>query len=1008
MGPMQVLPRHRRIVWIAAAAVAGAAILSAGALLVPHHDKKSVENFIASAQAERAANNFPAALIDLKNALAKDPENLTARLLCAQLAIDLGDGEAAQVQLRHAQQDGAKELEMAELRAEAELLARQFEDVVRHTAPPPEGASTDLKASLLAARASAFLALSETDAALGSIEAGLSLNPHSVDVLIASARVFIPTGDLPSAHERLAEALTEAPKDLKVMQLQGDLAFAEHDYAAAEEAYGGIVVVRPWNLAARSDTARAQIATNKLKEAIETLDALRKVTPKDPNVNYLRALAAYRQNDFAAAYGYAQNALAVANDFAPAEFIAGSAAYALGQYEQAGTYYLAQYVYKTPGDRLARKLLAALQMRLGEPVKAVETLSPALSDSGDDPQLLTMIGVAASRGGDMISANRYLKEAVKKQPENSRLLDELGRTDVALGDAEAGIDEFEKAIKANPLALGPQTSLFLAYLRTREFAKAIAVAEQAAKNQPNNPAGLDMKAAVYFIKGDREAARAALLKAYEILGSDVDANSNLAKLALADGKVDEARQYYLDILKDNPKSAQTYRDLAALESRAGHPDEAEAYLVKGFEANPDDPLAAAALALHRLAQGKYQAAFDLVEKVVKKRPRDPVLLDVLGRAQFALGQAGAAVSTFENLVEVAPRAALAHRHLAEAYLAEGKPELAIPAASEAVKLDPKDKATRLSLSRALIAGGQPAEAREAIDDLKKDDSDDILVSELDGIVARQQGRLLDAVAAFGRAVALGDNGDDRRRLAEAQFAANRTDDAETTLKTWLGAHPEDADTRKALAEQYARADRLAEASEASTGQFSNSGVTVTGTVNYGVSAVSSALTDLNSLSQTLGGETGTDLVISSGGSVTGSSGTTDGSGNEVFTLDPTSNFPNGTFTINGDGSGTQTVVVNASFAFSFNGSIALTGGLTSDQVLFNFNQGNYGILTGGSTLMITTSGAATTGTFLDPNGNIQINHSVLDGRIFGGDTQNISIVSGANINIFAPPSRKAP
>ena len=65
----------------------------AGALLVPHDDEKSVEDFIATAQAERAAANFPAALVDLENALAKDPENRTARLLCAQLHIDLGDGE---------------------------------------------------------------------------------------------------------------------------------------------------------------------------------------------------------------------------------------------------------------------------------------------------------------------------------------------------------------------------------------------------------------------------------------------------------------------------------------------------------------------------------------------------------------------------------------------------------------------------------------------------------------------------------------------------------------------------------------------------------------------------------------------------------------------------------------------------------------------------------------------------------------------------------------------------
>ena len=188
---------------------------------------------------------------------------------------------------------------------------------------------------------------------------------------------------------------------------------------------------------------------------------------------------------------------------------------------------------------------------------------------------------------------------------------ELGRTDVALGDAEAGIGEFEKAIKANPQDLGAQTSLFLAYLRIREFDKALGVAEQAAKSQPKNPAGLDMES-VYFIKGDREAARAALLEAHEMRRSDVDANSNLAKLALADGKMDQAREYYLDILKDNPKSAQTYRDLAALETQTGHPDEAEAYLIKGFEANPDDPLAAAAVAPHRLAQGKDQAAFAMV------------------------------------------------------------------------------------------------------------------------------------------------------------------------------------------------------------------------------------------------------------------------------------------------------------------------------------------------------------------------------------------------------------
>ena len=40
---------------------------------------------------------------------------------------------------------------------------------------------------------------------------------------------------------------------------------------------------------------------------------------------------------------------------------------------------------RNQGDGPARKLLATLQMRLGQPVKALETLSSALGVSGDDP-----------------------------------------------------------------------------------------------------------------------------------------------------------------------------------------------------------------------------------------------------------------------------------------------------------------------------------------------------------------------------------------------------------------------------------------------------------------------------------------------------------------------------------------------------------------------------------------------------------------------------------------------
>jgi hypothetical protein len=123
----------------------------------------------------------------------------------------------------------------------------------------------------------------------------------------------------------------------------------------------------------------------------------------------------------------------------------------------------------------------------------------------------------------------------------------------------------------------------------------------------------------------------------------------------------------------------------------------------------------------------------------------------------------------------------------------------------------------------------------------------------------------------------------------------------------------------------------------------------------------------------------------------------DANGNRVFSLTGL-NFVNGaTLDIQGDAAG-DSVVVNIPFAPNFGGTINLSGGLTPDNVLFN--------VTGANNLNITTNGATENADFLDPGGTINENHAVVNGRLFGGDTQNMSIVSGGVLN--APPAIVAP
>ena len=119
--------------------------------------------------------------------------------------------------------------------------------------------------------------------------------------------------------------------------------------------------------------------------------------------------------------------------------------------------------------------------------------------------------------------------------------------------------------------------------------------------------------------------------------------------------------------------------------------------------------------------------------------------------------------------------------------------------------------------------------------------------------------------------------------------------------------------------------------------------TITGGVHTNVAAVGTALATINSLSSTLGAETGNSLAITGKGqTINATSGHLDGSGNYVFKV--TSLNLNGGITINGSSS--QFVVLNFNSAgqnVSLNGDIKLTGGISADHVLFNLT-GNGGRL----------------------------------------------------------------
>ena len=201
------------------------------------------------------------------------------------------------------------------------------------------------------------------------------------------------------------------------------------------------------------------------------------------------------------------------------------------------------------------------------------------------------------------------------------------------------------------------------------------------------------------------------------------------------------------------------------------------------------------------------------------------------------------------------------------------------------------------------------------------------------------------------------------------------------------------------------------AAQASPSQFSNNNASniTSGGVHYSVNGtpsgtpnVQGAMNSLNTLSSTLGGEAGASVGISLGSNgahqtINASSGILDASGNRVFNLTGIQ-FNNGTtLTINADG--VHNVVFNFNNNAQFGGMIVLVG-LTPDQVLFN--------ILGNHALQLNNNGEnSLQGDYLDPNGCVSVTHTNIIGRIFGGGSCDMQIVSGDNIH-QPPPAQPTP
>lgn len=750
---------------------------------------ESPESLIASSKDYIAKNNNNAAIIQLKNALQKNPEQGEARFLLGSALLENGDFSGAEVELRKALQLKYSPDAVVPALARTLLISGQVKKLT------DEFSQTRLStgepaASLYTTLSAAQAALGKGDAAKQLLADALAASPENVPARLAYIRVTAGSGDLAAAKTKLDALLAQHPSNPEALLLKGSLLALEGSSADALTQYQKAIDAKPSFLPAYIALINSLLQTQDVDGAAKQLDALKKFAPKNPQTAFLDAQLKFQRKEFKSARDSIQQILRGSPNNPSVLQLAGAIDYQLRSYLQAETH-LSKALQIVPELPLARRLLVASHLRTGQITKALETLQPIMNRIDQDAALLTLAGEVYLQNGEPDKAADYFAKASKLEPSNAARKTSLALAHMAQGKAETALQELEQ-ISVTDKGVSADLALISTYLRSNQLDKALQAIDGLEKKQPNDPATHNLRARALLAKKDIAGARKSFEKALSINPTFFPSVASLATLDIIDKKPEDARKRFEGVLNSEPKNLQALLALASLKANTGGtPDEVALQIAKAVNANPTEPSPRLALIQHYLKNKEYKRALTAANEAASAIQDKPEILDALGRTQQATGDLNQALVTYGKLAVMQPASPLPLLRQAEIHFANKN----------------TDEGTKY-LKKALDIKPDIVEAQRALIQLAMESKNTGSALEIARLVEKQrpkeatgyifEGDIHAALKAWQEAINVYRNGLKQVaapqlaiKLHSALLASGNSSEADKTATNWIKEHPKD-------------------------------------------------------------------------------------------------------------------------------------------------------------------------------------------------------------------------
>lgn len=768
---------------------AGAGLVLVASLLVACGGK-SDGDMVASARQLLAQKDTQGAMIQLKNALQKQPDSMEARLLMGKTLLDLGDPVAALVELNKAQELQAPEDDvvppiaraMLMLGDDAKLLA-QFGNM-RLKDP---NAIADLATSL----ATAHGVRGDKDQAWTALNQALQSAPKYGRAVVMQARLKASEGDMDGAVKLLDEVLVREPANDAAGVLKGEVQLlGKKDAEGALGSFRQVLAGNPKSVPAHVSIISILNEQKKTDEARTQYEALKKAQPNHPETLFYQAQFAYMDKDFKATKDVADRLLKVMPESPRALELAGAASFRLKRYPEAEAS-LGKALKNAPGLLLSRQLLAQTYLRTGQPQKTIELLQPLTDPKNPDATALALTGEAWLQLGDAKKSDAAYAAAEKAAPNDTRVRTSLAMAQILRGNSAGAATQLE-AIAAEDKSPRADVALISARLRQNDLPGALKAIDGLEKKLPEKALAYNLRGRVLLLKRDMPAATKAFETALSKEPNYFPAIASLAAIDLDAGRPESARKRFEEVIQANPKSYQAHMALAELQLRTGAaPEEVIKSLRAAVKANAGESAPNLALVRELLSRDP-KAALTAAREAAAALPGNPEIQDALGRAQLAANDPGQAVATYKALAVSQPTNPAWQLRLGEALLANKDIEGSKGSLRRALEIRPDFTAAQRALVGVAVLEQKYPDALAIARDMQKKNPKDPLGFSLEGDVYASQRNWDSAIAAYRSTFQLAKSNDALVRLHTMLRAGGKRAEADKMAADWLREKPKDA------------------------------------------------------------------------------------------------------------------------------------------------------------------------------------------------------------------------